>query len=330
MLILRRRFLRLWLVAALARPGAAAAQPSTPRARRRVARVGVLLPGSRPAGPSPFEQGLRELGWVEGRTVRFERRYADWQAERLRELAVELVGLEVDVILATNLQAAEAARRASSTLPIVMLAGSDPVARGLVASLERPGGNVTGLSLTTAEVVGKQLGLMKDALPALARLAVLWDASLGPFVLAREARLQAWARDVELVAAEVQGQVELARAVAGAAGAGVGALTVVESPLFWAERKRLGELGIRHRLPVLATSREFAEAGCLLAYGPHPGQLWRRIAALVDRILRGARPARIPVEHPARYQLVVNARTARALGVALPPAVVARADVVLR
>lgn len=329
-MVARRRLLLVALLGAVAGRRAVGAQPPPPRARRPNPRVGVLLPGSRPAGPSPFEQGLRELGWVEGRTVRFERRYADWQPERLRELAAELVGLRVDVILATNLQAAEAARRASSTIPIVMLAGSDPVARGLVQSLERPGGNVTGLSLTTAEVVGNQLGLMKEALPTLSRLAVLWDASLGPFVLAREARLQAWARDVELLAAEVQGAAELARVLAVAKDAGVGALTVVESPLFWAGRKRLGELGIRHQLPILATSREFAEAGCLFAYGPHPGQLWRRVAALVDRILRGTRPARIPVEHPARYQLVVNMRTARALGVTLPPALVERAHAVIR
>jgi putative tryptophan/tyrosine transport system substrate-binding protein len=316
------------LIAAALVPASPACAAGPPLARRGVPRVGVLLPGPRPPDSSPVVEALRELGWAEGRTIRFESRYADWRPERLAGLALELVRLDVDVILATNLQAAQAAKRATATIPIVMLAGADPVARGLVAAPDRPGGNVTGVRLTTADVVGRQVEVLKQLKPVLTRLAVLWDGALGRFDPSREAQLQSGVAGVQLVPVEVRGPIDFERALASAVAADAGAVTLVEGPMFLTHRRRLAEAALRRRLPAVAMSPEFAEAGFLLASGPNEAEIWRRVARLVDRILKGARPATLPLERPERYDLIVNLKTAAALGLVAPPELLARAEVI--
>lgn len=305
---------------------AARAQPPS-----RPFRIGFLSPAS-PAADNTlarFRTRLRELGHVEGQTITLEARWAEGRFERLPRLAADLVRLEPDVIVTVVTQPSLAARAVTTTIPIVMIGVADPVAAGLVTSLARPGGNVTGTSGVAAQLAGKQLELIKETFPDLSRLAVLWNPANAVFqaLQLREVQISARALHVELTLVEARSPTEIDR-VAAAAEAGR-PLWVLGDPLFTSERRRIGRLALARRVPVVGATREMVEAGALLAYGPNYAELSRRSADYVDRILRGALPADLPVEEPTTFELAVNLKTARALGLTVPRAVLLRADHVI-
>jgi putative ABC transport system substrate-binding protein len=295
------------------------------------ARVGFLSPASpaadhiRPA----FVEGLREHGYVESRNLVLEARYADGRFDRLPALAAELVRLRCDVIVAFVTQASLAVHSATRTIPVVMIGVADPVAAGLVANLARPGGNVTGTSGAANQVVGKQLELLRETFPDAARTAVLWNPANVVYQAQqlREAHIAAPALRIELQLLEARAPAELERVFAAMSPRRP--LLLMGDPLFTAHRRRIAELAAARRVPIVTGASEYAEAGALLTYGPSYTELARRSAAYVDRILRGARPAELPVEEPTTFELVVNLKTARALGVSVPRPLLLRAERVI-
>ena len=305
--------------------------PSDAQAQARIVRVGYLTPGSHSAREEVLRRELGRLGYVEGQNLVLEYRSADGHFERLPGLAQELVALKVDVIVAVVTQAALAARKATSTIPIVMVGVSDPVASGLVASLARPGGNVTGTSATVADVVGKQLELLRELLPGVSRVAALWNPANPVFQKQQlgETIAAAAALRVELRFVEARAAGELDRAFASIAGQRPNALLILADPMFTLHRARIGDLAARHRLPTVSGASEYAAAGILATYGPSFADAYRLAAPYVDRILKGAKPADLPVERIAKFELVINARTARALGVTIPQSVAVRAERVI-
>jgi putative ABC transport system substrate-binding protein len=321
-----RRGLAVLLLALLAAPLAAGAQPAG-----KAYRIGYLETGQvRARAWEAFRERLRELGYVEGQTVAFEARWADDQVDRLARLAAELVRLRVDVIVTAGSPAAQAAKNATASIPIVMATGGDPVGLGLVATLARPGGNVTGLTTLSRELSGKRLETFREALPRVSRMGMLWHRTNAIDALTRRETEEAARRlGIPLMAHGVDGPDDLGRAVEAIVADRAGAVLVATSPMFFGHRDALAELARRHQLPMMFAFREYAEAGGLMAYGPSYAELFRRAAGYVDRILKGARPADLPVEQPTRFELIVNLRTARALGLVIPPAVLARADEVI-
>ncbi len=329
----RRRF------AALA--GAAAAWPFAGRAQQapaRVARIGYLATAPLESREQQqvidaFRQGLRERGYVEGRDIVIEYRSAEAKFERLPDRAAELVRLGVDLIMTGPTPAARAAQRATSTIAIVAATMGDPVGDGLAASLARPGGNVTGLTNLGPELTPKRLSLLKEALPEASRIAILWQP--GAFAervagdMRRETEAAARALGVQLRFIGVSSPGEIERAVATAAQERVDGLLVFAGPMFFIERRLIAELAQRHRLPAMFNVRDFAEAGGLIAYGASVVDLHRRAAIHVDKILKGAKPADLPVEQPTKFELVVNLKTARALGIAIPQSILVQADEVI-
>jgi putative ABC transport system substrate-binding protein len=304
---------------------AAAQQPA------RTFRVGFLAAGTSATDTflSPFRERLRELGYTEGQNVIVSLRWAEGRFERLPQLAAELVRLQPDVIVAAVTQASLEARKATGTIPIVMLGVADPVAAGLVASLARPGGNVTGTSGVAAQIVGKQLELLKETFPDVSRVPVLWNPANPVFqaLQLREAERAARTLRVELQLLEARGPAEFDRVFAAAVP--LRPLWVLGDPLFTAHRQRIAELAAARRVPIVTGTVEMAEAGALLAYGPNYADLARRSAVYVDRILKGAKPADLPVEEPTTFELVVNLKTARALGVTVPRPLLLRAERVI-
>jgi len=322
---------RQWLIAAgalLATPLGADAQQAA-----KVARIGYLSP-NRAATPhvrDAFLQGLRDVGYVEGRNVAIEYRDAEGKVERLPTLAAELVALKVDVIVTENSTlAARVAKQATTTIPIVFTSVGDAVESGLVISLARPGGNVTGLSNLGPELVGKRLELLKQAVPGLDRVAVLWlPGALGERTdkdMLAGADVAARALGVQLQFVEARSADEFARAFSDMSSARAGALTVLPSNRFLREHRRLVELAAEKRLPAVYTSREFVDTGGLMSYGANSADLHRRAATYVDKILKGAKPGDLPVEQPTKFELVINLKTAKDLGLILPPSLLARAD----
>jgi len=277
-----------------------------------------------------FRQVLRDLGYVEGRTVVIEYRAAEGKPERLPALAAELVALKVDVIVAPTTLAALAAKQAARTVPIVFIGAGDPVTDGLVTSLARPGGNVTGLSSVAPDLVGKRLELLKQAVPEVSRLAVLWQpGGSGERTdkdLLKAADAAARALGVRPQFVEARGLADFDRAFSEMTRARAGALTVVGSAMFTLERRRLVDLAAKNRLPAMYTLREFVDAGGLMSYGVNMADLFRRAATYVDKILKGAKPADLPVEQPTKFELVINLKTAKALGLIIPQSMLARAD----
>ena len=320
------------LAAILAAPLAVDAQPP------KVARIGYLVTGSLESPEAQvilnaFRQGLRERGYVEGQNILIEYRGADGKIERLPGLATELTRLKVDLILAGATPAARAAQQATTTIPIVASAMGDPVGDGLVASLGRPGGNVTGTTFLGPELVPKRLELLKEALPKVSRVAALWHpGAFGDRTtrdMLKETEIAARALGVHRQLVEVRSPADLDRAFSMMVRDRADALLVFPSPMLFAERKRIVDLATKHRLPSMFNAREFAELGGLIAYGANLADLTRRGATYVDKILKGARPADLPVEQPLKFDLVINLRTAQALGVTVPQSLLIRADHVI-
>jgi putative ABC transport system substrate-binding protein len=278
-----------------------------------------------------FRQGLREHGWMEGQNVTIEYRFAEGRPERFASLAAELVRLRVDVLVtASGEVAVRALQRATSEIPIVMAIVAAPVETGLVASLARPGGNITGLSIQAAEMGGKRLALLKEAVPRAARVAVLWNAAYpGKDVELKNTQTAAAALGVMLHAVAVRGPDDFDRAFAAIAKERPDALLTFSDTLTLNHQRRIVDFALRHRLPLVSESREFAEAGGLMTYGASLSALFRRAAYYVDRILKGTKPADLPVERPTKFELVINLKTAKALGVAIPHSLLIAADQVL-
>jgi putative tryptophan/tyrosine transport system substrate-binding protein len=325
----RREFISL-LGGAAAWPLGARAQERTPKIRR----IGYLTGASSTNNPrlaEAFRQGLREHGWVEGQNILVEYRFADGQYDRLPALAEQLVRLDVEVIVTLATAATVAARNATSTIPLVMWGVGDPVGQGLVASLARPGGNVTGLSYTVGmETFGKGLELLKEAVPHVHVVAVLSNPANPAHVLSVDA-LKGVARSLglELLLQEARGPDEFDGAFAAMARERAGALLVVADAMFNSHLVRLVELALRGRLPSMHGFREQVEAGGFMSYGLNLAAQSRQAATYVDKILRGAKPADLPVEQPTKFELVINLRTAKALGITLPPTLLAQADEVI-
>jgi putative ABC transport system substrate-binding protein len=325
----RRRFL-VGGSALLAAPLAPSAQPRT-----RVFRIGILA--GVPASPEAaglweaFVQSLRELGYVEGLNIIIERHYYEGGVDRLSTTARDLVRLQPDVIVTGAAPAPEVAKRTTSTIPIVMATHVDPVGSGLVVSLARPRGNVTGTSLLVGELRGKQLQLLKEALPALSRVAILVDPASPTYKRElKEVEVAARSLQVSIFVLEAHAPDDLANAFAVDRKERVGAMLIFGgTALFYNQRARLAALGLERRLPMMAGLGEFAAAGCLMSYGPNLADGYRRTAYFVDRILKGAKPGDLPVEQPTKFTLVINARTANALAVTIPPSVLLRADRVI-
>ena len=321
----RRAFIRAIVLITLCVPLAAEAQPAA-----RVYRIGYLAMFPNPASREAFRQGLRDLGWVEGQNIAIEYRYAHGRLEQLVDLAAELVRLKVDLIVTVSPQPVQAAKEATTTVPIVMVAVADPVTYGFITSLARPGGNITGVSLLFPELGAKRLELLREMVPKLSRAAVLWNAA-NPFRALDLKVAQAGARalGVTLQSLEVRGPDDFDRAFEAASRERARALITLEDPLTVTHRTRIVGLAAKHRLPALYGLREFVDAGGLMSYAPILLDNFRRAATYVDKILKGANPADLPVEQPTKFELVINMKTAKALGLTIPPSVLGRADQVI-
>jgi putative ABC transport system substrate-binding protein len=296
-------------------------------------RIGFLWdsPAVFPDAIEAFRQGLRELGYVEGRNITIEYRWAEGKPERMRELAEELVKLKVDVIMAPSSIYTGAAKRATSTIPIVFMSHADPLGTGHVASLARPGGNATGLTIMMTETNVKGLELLKEAVPRLARVAVVWDPatpSHGPGLKAVEAAGPSLG--LRILSVPVRSASEYESGFSTMVRERADGVLVLSTPLFIAGAKPLAELALRHRLPSLFGPKHHVEAGGLMSYSPHRADLYRRGAVFVDKILKGARPADLPVERATTFELVINMKTAKALGLTIPQSVLFRADEVIQ
>lgn len=324
----RRRFLHTASVSLLAAPRATQAEPGG-----KVPQIAIL--GSTRAEDLPqaegLRQGLRERGYIEGQNIALEYRWAQGRFERLPALAAELVTLKPAVIVAFVTQASLAVKNATSTIPIVMVAVGDPVGAGLVPSLARPGGNVTGNSSVSVEVMGKSIEILKEIAPERRRVSILWNPANAVFqaqmVKEAEAASRRLGLQVHTIAASDANGID--QAFRSMTRERVEALAVLSDPMFIAERTRIAALAAKGRLPSVSGVREYAEAGGLVAYGPNFHELYRRAAAYVDRILKGARPGDLPIEQPTLFELVINLKAAKALGLTIPPALRLRADHVI-
>jgi putative ABC transport system substrate-binding protein len=314
--------------------GAAAAWPLTARAQQAgklptIGFLGATTPAEGGRLLAAFVQRLRELGWVDGRNVAFEIRWGEGRSERFAEIAAELVRLKVDVILTHNTPPVLAAKQATSVIPIVFATGGDPVGVGVVASLARPGGNVTGLSSSSPDIVGKRLELLREVVPGLRRLAIL--ASDSPSAVLETGEIQRAARTLALEVApfEIRRTEDVATAFETIKG-GAEALYVISDPVTVGNRVRINTLALGARLPTMHSVREWpVEIGGLMSFGANWSDMFRRAAGYVDKILRGAKPADIPVEQPTKFDLVINLTTAKVLGLEIPPTLLARADEVI-
>ena len=322
---------RVMVVCVLLGAGVLCASAQSPK----IPRVGVLRPGSPPPADfgqrEAFERGLRELGWTPGTSILIDYRYAEGKPERLSELAVELARVPVDVIVASATVGVRAAQQASRTIPIVMSTLPDPVGQGFVTSLAHPGGNTTGLTLDAEELAGKQIELLKEAVPALSRVAVLRNVD-EPYEVARK-QIESAARALKIEVKEfrLSHANDLGPTFAAMSQARVGAVLVRRDTLI-VERNQPTVLALaaQHRLPAIYSFREFPEAGGFMSYGTNVFEIHRRSATFVDKILKGAKPGDMPIERPAKFELVMNVKTARALGVALPQALLLQADHVIQ
>jgi len=318
--------------------GALSTAPSLARAQpaSRVYRIGVLgtTPPVTPETATVFDAflgRLRELGYVEGRNLVIERRFSEGRDERYRALATELVNLKVDLIVAPGTAAALAAKEATSTIPIVTVVVADPVGSRLIASLARPGGNVTGMSSSALDITAKGLELLKEIAPRLSRVAVLWNPTSTVHVdMLKELEAAARTLRVRLQPIDVRTPKDIESAFATMTKERAEALIPLDAPFTFAQRRRIADLAVQHRLPTVFPNRQFSEVGALMSYGPNFADLFRRGATYVDKILKGAKPADLPVEQPTTFELVINLKTAKALGLTIPPSLLQRADEVIQ
>jgi putative ABC transport system substrate-binding protein len=300
-----------------------------------IPRIGLLFPTSL-SDPrtvrflDAFRQGLRELGYTEGQNIAIESRFAEGKWDQLPGLAAELVRVKVDVIVTYTTPATQAAKQATGTIPIVVATVIDPVGAGLVASLARPGGNITGLSQMVPDLVGKQLELLKEVAPKISRVALLSNPANPAHALAiRDVEVAARSLGVQLQLLEARGPGEIESAFAAMTTERAGAVIILVDSMLIDHRTRIADLAARRRLPTVSATIDTAEAGGLMAYGPSVRDMFRRAAAYVDKILKGAKPADLPIEQPTKFELVINLRTARALGLTIPQSVLLRADQVI-
>ena len=328
----RRAFLAGTGSVLLAAPLAAEGQGA-----RKVPRIGVLLTTGSPEtvrGLEAFRQGLRERGYVEGQTILIEYRSADGTLGRLPHLATELANVNVDVILAVATPAARAAQRVTTTIPIVALAMGDPVGDGLVTSLAQPGGNITGTTFLGPGLVSKRLELLKEALPKVTRIvALLHPGAFGERTMkdmVSDTEAAARTLNVQLQVVDVSGPDEFDRAFSTMARQHADALIVFDSVMLFSERSRIVALAAKRRLPAMFNNRESVEIGGLISYGVSLTDLWRRAATYVDKILQGTKPSDLPVEQPTKFELIINLKTSKALGLTIPPSLLGRADEVIQ
>ena len=298
----------------------------------KIPRIGHLSAGftSDPARQEAFRQGLRELGYVEGKNIVIEWRFGEGKSERVPVLAAELVRLKVNVIVTSGPTATRPAKEATNTIPIVMAQDNNPVENGFVASLARPGGNITGLSTLSPQLSGKRLELLKEVLPRLSRVAVFDNSTAGNAQALRETKHAAGALGVKLQYLDIRSAKDIETAFREAKKARADAILMLPNPIHFSQRTRIAELAIKSRLPVIYGRPEYVEAGGLMNYGVSFTDLDRRAATYVDKILKGAKPAEMPVEQPAKFEFVVNLKTAKQIGLTIPPNVLARADRVIR
>jgi putative tryptophan/tyrosine transport system substrate-binding protein len=316
--------------------GAVAVSPLSARAEQsgRVPRIGILNPGqSDTPAAGGFYKGLQDLGYIERQNLDIERRYAEWNSDRFSQLAAELVQLKVDVIVVMSTSPARAVKEATSTIPIVVAGMADPVGDELITSLARPGGNITGTTFLGPELTAKRFGLLKQTIPGLTNVAALYhsnaygERTMQNLLKATEAAAASLGLKLQIVPVKSPNDFDDAFAVISAKQ--VEAIIVSPSPMLFTEHRRIVELAAEKRLPGIYAAREFAEAGGLMAYGANLTDVFRLAAIDVDKILKGARPAELPVEQPTKFELVINSKTAKTLGLAIPPGVFAIADEVL-
>jgi ABC-type uncharacterized transport system substrate-binding protein len=300
----------------------------------KIPRIGYLSPtpsSTNSARVEAFRQGLRELGYVEGKNIFIEYRYANGKLDRLPALAAELIGLKVDVIVTTSPAPTRAAKEATSTIPIVFAQDADPVASGFVASFARPGGNITGLSTLAPELSGKRLELLKEVVPKLSRVAVLGTSSIPSTApTLKETELAAGTFKVQLQYLDVLDAKDIEAAFRAASKGRVDAVLVLAGPVVLPERTQIAKLAVKSRLPAIYPQTEFTEAGGLMYYGANTPELFRRAATYVDKILKGGKPSDLPVEQPTKFELVINLKAAKQIGLTIPPNVLARADKVIK
>ena len=278
-----------------------------------------------------FRQGLKELGYIEGKNIAIEYRYAEGKADRLPTLAAELVGLNVDVILTSSTPSVLAVKKATSTIPIVFVSINDPVASGVVTSLARPGGNITGLTILGPELSGKRLELLKEAVPKATRVAFLWNsANPAQGLLWKESQAAAQELRLQLQSLEVRSSNDFDNAFEAVLRERSQALITVPEPLINTHLKRIVEFAAKNRLPAMYANPQFVDAGGLMSYAPDYSAQYRRAATYVDKILKGAKPADLPVEQPTKFEFIINLKTAKQIGLTIPPNVLARADRVIR
>ena len=324
-------FIFIWLLITVLLPTADGAQAQ----QAKIPRLGFLIASSAPVQKprlEAFRQGLQVLGYVEGKNILIDYRYAEGKPDRLPALAAELLQLNVDIIVAAGgSPPVQAAKNATKTIPIVMTNPADAVGDGLVATLAHPGGNVTGLSTFAPELSGKRLELLKEMLPGISRVTVLANREFqGYGAQAKEIEAAARALALDLRFVEVRGANDLDNAFAAISTARSGAILTLSDPVTFTLLKRIVELTIKHRVPSMHLQAEYADAGGMVAYGPSYAELYRRAATYVDKILKGAKPADLPVEQPAKFEFIVNLKTAKQIGVTIPPNLLVRADRVIK
>jgi putative ABC transport system substrate-binding protein len=309
--------------------------PAEAQQPKKIAKIGYLFPGT-PATTAhlieAFRQGLRDLGYVEGKTFVLELRYGEARAERIAEFARELVGLKVDVIVASTDVVIAAVKRETQTIPIVMAISSDPVGTGFVASLARPGGNVTGNSTISPELSGKRLELLMEVVPGLSRLAFLWNPDLrGALLDYNQTEAAARSLGLQLQSAEVVRAEDFDRAFTLVTKERAQALIVPPlNPVAFANRSQITSFAQKNRLPSMYAQKEYVDAGGLMSYGPSTPDMFRRAATYVDKVLKGRKPADLPVEQPTKFEFIINLKTAKQIGLTIPPNVLARADKVIK
>ena len=326
----RRQVLRVIAASVLAAPFSSRGQQQTARIHR-IGYLSPLTPAADSTRSEAFRRGLQDLGYVEGRNILIERRFSEGRLDRLAALAAELVRLKVEVIVAAGgAVIARAARSATTAIPIVMTNVEDPVASGLVASLAKPGGNVTGLTAVIPDLSAKRMELVKESLSKVTRVAALWNPAYPDKLMElKETQAAAAKLGIQLQSLEVRSAVDVEPAIAAAAKAGAGALITLPDPVTNTQQARIVELAAKERLPTMFTQRPPVDLGGLMSYGPNYADLFRRSATYVDKILKGAKPAELPVEQPTRFELVLNMRTAKALGITFPHTILVRAEQVI-